>query len=142
MGPTSVAVRDLNGDGIPDIAAVNFLSQDVSVLLGKGDGTFQAAVNYPVGYIFPNAEISILAVSDFNGDAIADLAVACAGGVRVLLGKGDGTFQNAPISYVAGAYPSSLAVGDFNGHGLPDLVVSNWNLNNISILLDDGKWVP
>ena len=62
---------DFNGDGKPDLAVANSGSNNVSVLLGNGDGTFQAAVNYAAG----NAPNSV-AVGDFNGDGKADLAVA------------------------------------------------------------------
>ena len=109
------------------------------MLLGNGDGTFQAAINYPKA---PASLPIVLAVADFNGDKLADIAIAFDGGVRVLLGNGDGTFQTTPISYVAGSYPTSVAVGDFNGDGLPDLAVSNPTSNSVSILLNDGKWVP
>src|SRR5215471_12831102 len=47
--PFSVAVGDFNGDGVQDLAVANFNSNNVSVLLGNGDGTFQAAVNFGVG---------------------------------------------------------------------------------------------
>src|SRR5262249_61310626 len=69
-----------------------FRSAHVSVLLGNGDGTFQAAVNFGVG-IRP----AVVTVGDFNGDGIQDLAVANNGSnnVSVLLGNGDGTFQRS-----------------------------------------------
>jgi hypothetical protein len=141
-GPVSVAVADLNGDGIPDLAVANLFSNDLSILLGKGDGTFQAAVNYLVGPLaqYTSGSKSCLAVKDFNGDGIPDLAVVGAGGVRVLLGKGDGTFQTTALSYVAG--PDAVAVGDFNGDGLPDLAVCIAGLNKVAIVLNDGKWTP
>jgi hypothetical protein len=60
----------------------------------------------------------------------------------VLLGNGDGTFQAIPISYVAGAGPTSVAVADLNGDGLPDLVVANAYFDSLSILFNDGKWAP
>jgi hypothetical protein len=138
--PTVVRVGDFNGDGIADLAVANALSHEVSVLLGKGNGTFQAAVAYAVG---PHAGgKSSPAVKDFNGDGIADLAVVFGGGVRVLLGKGDGSFQTTAISYLAGVGPVSVAAGDFNSDGLPDLAVSNRDSNNVSILFNDGQWVP
>jgi hypothetical protein len=149
----AVAVADLNGDGILDLVVASSGSNDVSVLLGKGEGTFLAAVNYivgphPVPFMAvgpaPNeASATSLAVRDFNGDGVPDLAVVFGGGVRVLLGNGDGTFQTTPISYVAGAGPVSIAVGDFNGDGFPDLAVANFDSDGgASILLNDGKWTP
>src|SRR3989442_1278032 len=69
--PVSVAVGDFNGDGKADLAVANQQSDNVSVLLGNGDGTFQAAVNYSTG-LFPQSVVS----GDFNGDGKPDLAVA------------------------------------------------------------------
>src|ERR1700683_985214 len=66
--PTSVAVGDLNGDGIPDIAVVN--GSGVAILLGNGDGTFQAAV------IYGSSGYASVAVADVNGDGKPDLLVA------------------------------------------------------------------
>src|SRR5439155_1321285 len=78
LRPRSVAVGDFNGDGKPDLAVANLgfdrfslLSGNVSVVLGKGDGTFQAAVSY-----FAGSLPSSVAVGDFNGDGKPDLAVA------------------------------------------------------------------
>ena len=72
--PYSVAIGDFNGDGRPDLAVANVDSNTVSVLLGNGDGTFQAAVNYGVG----TKPFSVV-VGDFNGDGKPDLAVTNAG---------------------------------------------------------------
>src|SRR5215471_13038911 len=69
--PQSVAVGDFNGDGHPDMAVANFSTNNVSVLLGNGDGTFRAAVNYATGH----SPLSV-AVGDFNGDGRLDLVVA------------------------------------------------------------------
>jgi hypothetical protein len=78
----------LSGVGNAFVAVANYLANGpVSVLVGKGDGTFQAVTTYPVG-IGP----WYVAVGDLNGDGILDLAFTCLdGGVRVLLGNGDGT---------------------------------------------------
>jgi hypothetical protein len=87
--PLSVAVGDFNGDGVPDLVVANRAYNNVSVLLGNGDGTFRAAASYAVG----SGPVSV-AVGDFNGDGKLDLAVANegSGDVSVLLGNGDGTF--------------------------------------------------
>jgi len=67
-----------------------------------------------------------VAVGDFNGDEVQDLAVASGffGKVSVLLGTGDGSFQ-PPIDFDAGGGPRSVATADFNGDGLPDLAVAH-----------------
>jgi len=107
----------------------------VSVLLGNGDGTFQTARAFPAG----GAPESV-AVGDFNGDGIPDLAVAGAGDVRLLLGNGDGSFQTTNVSYLTGSGSLSVAVADFNGDGWPDLAVANFSSSDVSILLNDGAW--
>ena len=72
-----------------DLAVANFFSNNVSILLGTGTGTFGNATNFAVGS-FPNS----VAVGDFNGDTRLDLAVAIFGSdnVSILLGTGTGTF--------------------------------------------------
>jgi hypothetical protein len=138
--PSSVAVGDFNGDGIPDLAlAAGYPncpgSSSVQVLLGNGDGTFQAATQYSAG-----DTPSCVAVRDLNGDGIADLAVTnfVSNDVSVLLGHGDGTFQ-AAVNYAVGpsaAPPLSLAVADFNRDGFPDLAVTF--AGGVRLLLGNG----
>jgi hypothetical protein len=134
VGPISVALGDFNGDGIPDLAVADsgFLGagMGVSVLLGNGDGTFQPAQTFAAG-LSPG----FVAVGDFNGDGIPDLAVA-GSGVRVLLGNGDGSFQTPTYSYVAG--DGHIVATDFNGDGWPDL--ASTGSNGVSILLNDATW--
>jgi hypothetical protein len=141
-GPESVAVGDFNGDGILDLVVANGGSNNnnVSVLLGNGDGTFQAARSFAAG-VSPSS----VAVADFNDDGILDLAVAnntIQGTVSVLLGNGNGTFQ-APRTYAAGTDPVSVAVGDFTGADIPDLAVvdegdSQGRGEGVSVLLGNG----
>lgn len=126
---------DFNRDGNMDLAMAT--QEVVSVLLGNGDGTFRAPVNYPMA----SGPFSIT-TADFNGDGIPDLATAnpASNNVSILLGHGDGTFA-APVSYGAGNTCEFLAAGDFNGDGKPDLAVTNNNpsgAGTISILFGTG----
>jgi hypothetical protein len=150
----SVAVGDVNGDGKPDLLAVNACNSSnncsgglVGVLLGNGDGTFQPAVTYNSGGYGGLA----VAVADVNGDGKPDLLVAnCAGNngncngndgvVGVLLGNGDGTFQT-PVAYDSGGYDTnSVAVGDVNGDSKPDLICANDSspVGTVGVLLGNG----
>jgi len=137
--PLSVVGGDFNGDGVLDLAVAYrgsvrpVVPGGVSVLLGSGDGSFQAA------QIFAEGSLSTsVAVGDFNGDEALDLAVASAvsNDVWVLLGNGDGSFQAAQI-FAAGSSPYSIAAGDFNGDGWQDLAVAIYP-NNASVLLGNG----
>jgi hypothetical protein len=136
ISPLSVAVGDFNGDGAADLVVADgyFLSDSVYVLLGNGNGSFQAPRNYTVGI----GPVSVT-VGDFLGNGALDLAVANAGSdsVSVLLGNGDGSFQ-AASNFSAGSFPASVAVGDFNGDGIPDLVTANFRSQDVSVLLGNG----
>ena len=138
--PMAIAVGDFNSDGKPDVAVANSGSNNVSILLNNGDGTFQAAVNYAVG-TSPQA----LAAGDFNGDGKLDLIVAnlgdptnhVNGNLSLLKGNGDGTFQSA-VSISAGLNPISIAAADFNGDKKLDLAVGDNSASTVNILFGNG----
>ncbi len=135
--PYSVAVGDFNGDGKPDLAVTDSgtagTSNQVSVLLGKGDGTFQAAVNYAT-----SGGTYALVIGDFNGDGKLDMAASdFSGGVDVLLGNGDGTFR-APLTTPTGLFAGFLTAADFNLDGKLDLAVVNNDNTDVTILLGNG----
>jgi hypothetical protein len=146
--PVAIAVADFNGDGKPDLAVVNQAGSvqpdkstqfTVSILLGNGDGTFAAHVDYTsftlvAGSTVSNAPVAI-AVQDFNGDGKPDLAVLNSatlpaggtpppGSVSILMGNGDGTFQPY-AGYAVGENPDALVAGEFTSDGYQDLAVLN-----------------
>jgi len=144
VSPSSVAVADVDGDGKLDVVVVNQDSDSVSVLLGNGNGTLQTPVSYDSG----GYDSLSVAIADLNGDGHPDLVVAntcfsysdCStGGVGVLLGNGDGTFQ-APVTYSSGAASAHrVAIADLNGDGRPDLVVANcYVFCGVAVLLGNG----
>jgi hypothetical protein len=130
--PRFVVVADVNGDGNPDLVVANrcidggcLIEAVVAVLLGNGDGTFQAAVAYNSGGLFAGA----VAVADVNGDGKPDLIVGnwcsdpnCDGSVGILLGNGNGTFQPVVTYPTGGLYAFAVAVADVNADGKPDVL--------------------
>ena len=133
-GPDAIVAGDFTGDGRTDLAIANSGDNDVSILLGNGDGTFQPQVTYAVG----QTPLAIVA-GDFTGNGRLDLAVANGDDntVSVLLGKGDGTFQ-PQVTYAVGFAPSAIVAGDFTSDGRTDLAVANYNDDDVSILLGNG----
>ena len=92
--PGALAEGDFNGDGNLDLAVANAADDTITILLGKGDGTFTPALVSPATGLTPSG----LAIGDFNGDGKLDLAVANfdTAAINILLGNGDGTFTPAP----------------------------------------------
>ncbi|PYX32363.1 MAG: hypothetical protein DMG80_08275 [Acidobacteria bacterium] len=134
-------IADVNGDGRPDLVAVNCAADDgdgscpgegvVGVLIGKGNGTFKTAVLYNSNVYATRGST----VADVNGDGKPDILVAAEcgfgvcdnggeGGISVLLGNGNGTFQEAVIYGSGGCSANSVAVADLNNDGKVDLLVA------------------
>jgi hypothetical protein len=130
----SVTIADFNDDGKLDLAVATTCCGSgltgVSILLGNGDGTFQAQVDYATG-----DDAFSTVVGDFNGDGKLDIAVASysSANVSVLLGNGDGTFQTH-VDYSTAGQPTWVAVGDFNRDGRLDLAVAT-EAGVVSVLL-------
>jgi hypothetical protein len=136
--PSSLAIGDFNGDGKADLVVTNLNAPAayVAVLLGNGDGTFQAPLTQSTGASRPMS----VAVGDFNADGKTDIAVAdqTSFGVLVFIGNGNGTFKVAAGYGAATGSPAFVAVGDFNGDGKSDLAVANQTSNNVSVFTGNG----
>lgn len=153
----SLTVGDVNGDGKLDAVIGNQCAQPactsstVGVALGNGDGTFQPAVAYNSGGIYPDG----VAIADLRGIGKADIVVANSststtinqGDVGVLLGNGDGTFQPV-VAYSASLFgAAAIKVDDMDGDGKLDVVVVNCSATsgsckggngNVGVLLGNG----
>ena len=137
FSPEDIATGDFNKDGKQDLVTTNLFggpisAGTVSIFLGKGDGTFQAKVDY--GAPTPGG----VRVADLDGDGKLDLVAAAyqTNSVGVLLGNGDGSFRTA-VSYPAGSQPSDVGVADFNSDGKYDLAVTDYN-GGINVLFGNG----
>jgi Bacterial Ig-like domain (group 3)/FG-GAP-like repeat/FG-GAP repeat len=136
-----VVIVDVNGDGNPDIVVSSYCESNdssctngvVNILQNSGNGTFQETQTYSSGGVWTLS----VAVGDFNHDGRPDLAVVnyCGdttcqtdGSVGILLGDGNGTFQQA-VTYDTGGTPYAVALGDVNGDGKLDLVIANGSLS-------------
>jgi hypothetical protein len=137
--PSRVVVGDFNLDGKPDLAVADDSmspSGAVSVLLGRGDGSFADKLDYGIG-----DGLGPVAVGDFNLDGKPDLALARStfgGTVSVLLGNGDGTFTTRVDHVVQEEWQSalsSMAVSDIDLDGKPDIAVTDFFFDTVTVLL-------
>jgi hypothetical protein len=153
----SVALADVNGDRIPDIVVADECQTlghsqcvgetgAVSVLMGNGDGTFQAASVYGTGgdYAFS------VAIGDLTGAGVSDAVVANGAlddgnpSAAVLPANGNGGFQSANSYSTGGIQSNSVVIGDVNGDGILDLVVANFSCGcypdegEVAVLLGNG----
>ena len=152
LNPEDVTVAALVPGGPLDVIE-SLYDHSIDVFMGNGDGTFQPAVGYTTGEYPRDVQ-----VADLTGNGIPDLIVDNVGvgpggaasfaegfedgSIAVLMGNGDGTFQD-PIQYNSVYFPGYAAVGDFNNDGLPDLAVTGVsNQSTINIMLNEPAADP
>lgn len=141
-----MAAGDLNKDGKLDLAVPLLDGGEVAILLGNGDGTFQAETDLTI----PSNNPVGATIADFNGDGNLDIAVTAAvrsttQGLYVALGNGDGTF-NTPVFYASTEqdqtftlpYPQYIQAIDMDGDGKLDLVYTNSNYSTVGIVFGAG----
>jgi trimeric autotransporter adhesin len=137
FGPAEVHPVSLRGNGTMDLIAGSFNTNQVAVLLGNGNGTFQSPTFYTAGSA-ANTPTS-LTTGDFNHDGNLDVAIANTGDntVSILLGNGSGSLTplGAPIG--VGHDPEAIRAGDFNDDGYSDLAVANFQDGTVTILLNN-----
>ena len=141
-GSRLLAVGDFNEDGIQDLVATNTFLNNVAVLLGNGDGTFNTAVSYPLNTSgnLGQAPWNVV-VGDINQDGHLDLAIASdnAGSVSILQGNGNGTFKAVIYVATGATQVGSVTLGDFDGDGFPDLATTSAPDNAVYVLINNGN---
>ena len=144
VGSNPVTIKsgkfDLNNNTNDDLVTANLGGGNVSVLLGNGDGTFNATpINTAVGGLTSGGGPLKVRVSNLTNsgkpDLLALLPAGSAGDSEVLLGQGDGTFHVGNIISTGGAVRNAIAGGDLNGDGLTDLVLVD--KNQVTALLNE-----
>jgi hypothetical protein len=154
-GGLGIVVADVNRDGRPDLVTLSRFADsqccsypsELGVLLGKGDGTFEAPRPIHLNG-FAHGFATSLATADLNGDGNPDLLVTYAadlcgnclnGGLWVLLGNRDGTFQPTVSYGTGGSFPFSVVAVDANGDGKLDLMIANHCCLAINLSLRFGN---
>jgi hypothetical protein len=136
--PGSIETADFNNDHFPDLAVTSEIDSSVTILLGKGNGTFGETLTFAAGPI-PND----IAIADLNKDGNVDLAFANHEKkyITILFGNGKGTLSsssNSPFPVNVLPHTHGLAFGDFNTDNRLDLVVDSWANDQVAVFLGDA----
>jgi len=137
-GASGLLLSDVNGDTHTDVIVMNSRSEDMSLFLNNGNGTFKPETRLSIyGYI---------TIEDINHDGLTDLVVCNhdSNYLEVYLNDGTGTFFEG-VKYDVGDYPYAPTISDVNNDGFNDLLVPNsgrgFNVKgryDISVLLGKG----
>ncbi len=140
---TRVAIGDINHDGRLDIATCSIqppdgsFTDDISIMLGYGDGTFAPHRDLPTG-MRPQA-IQIASLDGQHAEVV--VANQFVNAVSVYIGNGVGSFPAVPYFSIGGepnVYPDNTQIGDFNGDGIPDVAVALRGSASVSVILGTG----
>ncbi|MBO1268635.1 FG-GAP repeat domain-containing protein [Arthrobacter cavernae] len=145
-----LAAADFNGDAALDLmVTINNPQTSLSLLTGKGDGTFNAAINFPNT---SGLDAPTIVATDLNNDGKSDVVVGhqiacftapCVVGrtISVMLGNGNGTFQPSREIDI-GTESAKIAVGDFNRDGIKDLSIASSRARVVNLLgIGDGTFI-
>ncbi|CAF4689058.1 unnamed protein product, partial [Rotaria sp. Silwood2] len=137
--PVAIVLTDINNDGRIDIIVANSATKNIGILLGHGNLTFDTIITCPTGNdLHPQS----VAIGDFDNDGQMDIAVTKyhADSISIFLGYKNGSFTTQ-LTYLTGyrSWPSWITVGDFNRDKRLDIATSNFNMNNVGILLGCGN---
>jgi hypothetical protein len=138
----TITLADVNKDSKLDVVlGGDGPTGEVAVLLGNGDGTFQAAI---VSSFTPSVSayvemLSLIGVADFNGDGAVDLAISdiLNNNIYILTGNNKGSFT-LKTTIFAGGYPSKVLTADLNGDGHQDFLVQEALGSSVTVYLGNG----
>jgi FG-GAP-like repeat len=156
--PLGIAVADVNGDGFPDIATPVDELQNIAVLFGKGDGTFNVSTAFPTNPIYLATSLAdptffftepspfFVQISDVDGDGFPDLVYTNAeyGTVGVLFGTGTGSetatpatpFFFDPVEFPTTGLDLGIGLADVNGDGATDAAVAGEEGARVAVLIN------
>jgi len=138
-GPIAVTAADFNNDGILDLAVLNQTTKNVTILQGKGDGTFAQFPNSPVAVGNGAVAIASGTLAGSTGPALA-IANQADNTVTVYLGNGDGTFAPSSQSPLAtDKAPTGIAISDFAEQATGGIAVTNRDAGTVTVFVDLGS---
>jgi len=140
-GSGYVAIRDIDGDGKPEIVSSNWGSNTISILRNTStagsivSGSFDTKVDFTTG-----ENPRCIAIEDIDGDGKPDLAVTNEGSNTVSVFRNTSTFGSInagslgnKVDFITGSIPHYVAIGDIDGDGKPDLAITNGGSNTVSV---------